>query len=255
MKIRLLLLLCTVGLFKHSNGQVVNIEAERIKTDTVGWAGNAEVGFHLYKNNYVLYDLNSNIHIQYKTKKSLFLLLNNISFVSVDNPDEEDTPFENAGFQHFRYNYKIKDKFVWEAFLQGQYNEPLGIDWRFLAGTGPRFKLSGSDEFRLYVAALYMFEQEKNPEFDAAIIKHRISSYVSFTLSPNDKFNVVHTTYFQPAVTDFADYRISSQTDLKIYLSKLFYFKAAYSILFDTAPADGVDETVYTFNNGIGLEF
>jgi hypothetical protein len=237
------------------HGQVINIEAERIKTDTTGWAGSAEIGTHIYKNNFVLYDISSNIHVQYKTKKSLFLLLNNISFISVDNPGSEDTPFENAGFQHFRYNYKITDKFVWEAFVQGQYNEALGIDWRFLTGTGPRYKVIGQDKFRLYVAALYMFEREKNPEFTDAINVNRMSSYVSFTIAPNDKFNLVSTTYYQPALSDFSDYRISSVTNLKIYLSKRFYWKSDYNILFDTAPAEGIDATVYSFNNGVGLEF
>ncbi len=235
-------------------GQVINIESERIKTDTTGWAGSAEIGSHIYKNNFVLYDISSNIHVQYKTKKSLFLLLNNISFISVDNPGSEDTPFENAGFQHFRYNYKITDRFVWEAFLQGQYNEALGIDWRFLAGTGPRYKLIGTEKFRLYAAALYMFEREKNPE-TIPVNTNRMSSYISFTIAPNDKFNLVSTTYYQPALSDFSDYRIASTTNLKVYLSKRFYWKSDYNILFDTAPADGVDPTVYSFDNGIGLEF
>lgn len=237
------------------NAQVINIESERIKTDTTGWAGSAEVGSHIYKNNFVLYDISSNIHVQYKTKRSLFLLLNNISFISVDNPGTEDTPFENAGFQHFRYNYKITDKFVWEAFVQGQYNEALGIDWRFLAGTGPRYKLIGLDKFRLYVAALYMFEREKNPENVDPIDVNRMSSYVSFTIAPNDKFNLVSTTYYQPDLANFSDYRIASTTNLKVYLSKRFYWKSDYNILFDTAPAAGIDGTVYSFDNGIGLEF
>ncbi len=242
-------------MYYHASAQVINIEAERIKTDTTGWAGSAEADFSVYKNNYVVYNLGSDIHVQYKTKKSLFLLLNNISFVSVDYPNVEDTPFENAGFQHFRYNYKITDRFVWEAFLQAQYNEPLGIDWRFLAGTGPRYKIIGSDKFRLYAAALYMYEKEKNPEFEDAVDVHRLSSYVSFTIAPNDKFNLVSTTYYQPALSDLSDYRISSTTNLKIYMSERFYFKADYSILFDTAPATGVDPTVYSFDNGIGFEF
>lgn len=255
MRSYLIALLVCASISIRVNAQVINIEAQRIKTDTTGWAGSAEADFSIYKNNYVLYNFGSDIHVQFKTKRSLFLLLNNVSFVSVDYPNAEDTPFENAGFQHFRYNYKITDRFVWEAFVQGQYNEPLGITWRFLAGTGPRYKIIGAEEFRLYVAALYMYEKEQNPEYDAPLDTHRMSSYVSFTVAPNDNFSLVSTTYYQPALSDFSDYRISSTTNLKIYLSERFYFKSDYSILFDTAPAEGVDATVYSFDNGVGLEF
>lgn len=235
--------------------QIVNIESQRIHTDSTGWAGSAETSFHMYKNNYVLYDVNATVHLQYKTPKSLYLLLTNLDFISVDYPSMEDQPFENAGFAHIRYNYKIRDRFVWEAFVQAQYNKPMGLDYRFLAGTGPRFKIAGKDKFRLYVAADYMFEKEQNPGIENPFNNQRMSSYISFTFAPSKSFTLVHTTYYQPLITDFSDYKISSNTSLKIFLTDAFYFKAEYDILFDTMPPAGVDGTIYTLNNGIGLQF
>ncbi len=231
--------------------QVINIEDKRIKTDTIGWAGSGEASIFLNKNNDFVLSFNTDIHIQYKNKKSLFLLLTDVASVQVN----ETQSFVNSGFQHFRYNYKIRDRFVWEAFIQGQYNEPLAIDYRILLGTGPRFKLIGTDKFRLYAAALYMNENEKNAGIEAVQNNHRLSSYVSFTLSPNDQFSLVSTTYFQPLFTDFADRRISTSFDLKSYLTKKLYLDLNYNLLDDSRPAEGVVNTIYEMTAGIGLEF
>ncbi|MBK7441394.1 MAG: DUF481 domain-containing protein [Chitinophagales bacterium] len=235
----------------NASTQVINIEDKRIKTDTVGWAGSGEAAMYLNKNNDFVLSFNTDIHIQYKNKKSLFLLLTDVASVQVN----ETQSFVNSGFQHFRYNYKIRDRFVWEAFIQGQYNEPLAIDYRILVGTGPRFKLIGTDKFRLYTAALYMNENEKNADIVTVQNNHRLSSYVSFTLSPNDQFSLVSTTYFQPLFNDFSDRRISTSFDLKSFLTKKLYLDLNYNLLDDSRPAEGVVNTIYEMTAGIGLEF
>lgn len=246
------LTLITLLLLSYTSfAQVINIEDKRIKTDTIGWAGSAEAAVYLNKNNDFVLSFNTDIHIQYKNKKSLFLLLTDIASVQVN----ETQSFVNSGFQHFRYNYKITDRFVWEAFVQGQYNEPLAIDYRILVGTGPRYKIIGADKFRLYAAALYMNENEQNTGVDMVQNNHRLSSYVSFTLSPNDKFSVVSTTYFQPLFNDFSDQRISTSFDLKSYLTKKLYLDLNYNFLDDSKPAEGVVNTIYEMTAGIGLEF
>lgn len=127
---RTLGLILLMMLVQHNFAQVINIEDKRIKTDTVGWSGSGELSLYANKNNDMVLSLQTDLHLQYKTKKSLWLLLTDIATVQVNNEQH----FVNSGFQHFRYNYKIRDRFVWEAFAQGQYNEPLAIDYRLLAG-------------------------------------------------------------------------------------------------------------------------
>lgn len=248
-KITLCGVLILVGMWAQA--QVINIEDKRIKTDTTGWSGSGELSFYANKNNDMLVSLQTNLHIQYKTKKSLLLLLTDVATVQVNETER----FVNSGFQHVRYNYKIRDRFVWEGFVQGQYNEPLAIDYRFLAGTGPRFKVFGTDTFRLYVASLYMYEIEANPGEIAEQNNHRMSSYISFTLTPNDKVSIVSTTYYQPRLDDFADRRISTTLDVKSFITKKLYMKVNYNMLDDSRPAEGVVNTIYEFTAGLGLEF
>ncbi|MBC8048084.1 MAG: DUF481 domain-containing protein [Fimbriimonadaceae bacterium] len=247
-----ILLIAGMLLIMHRGlrSQVINIESYRIRTDTSGWAGSADVSLYLAKYDEPILTFLTNLQLQYKEGKSLFLMLTDLASVQTD-----EEKFVSSGFQHFRYNYKITDRFVWEAFVQGQYNAPLAIDWRFLTGTGPRFKLVGTDKFRMYIAALYMFELEKNTGIEDPINANRLSSYISFTLETNENYTLTSTTYYQPNFADFADYRISTALNLKTYFGKYGYMKLKYSLLDDKAPAEGVPETTYNLSGGLGFEF
>lgn len=254
MKQLLIMLIAGMWMLGHTpklKAQVINIEDKRIRTDTTGWSGSGELAFYANRNNDLVLSLQTDLQLQYKTKKSLLLLLTDISTVQVNEIDR----FVNSGFQHIRYNYKLRDRFVWEAFAQGQYNGPLDIDYRLLAGSGPRFKVFGTDTFRLYVAALYMYEIEANPGELNTENNHRMSSYISFTFTPNDNVSIVSTTYYQPNLADFKDTRISTTLDIKSYLTEKLYLKVNYNMLVDSRPVPGIVNTIFEFTGGVGLEF
>ncbi len=245
-------ILITILITQTAFSQVINIEDQRIKTDTTGWAGSGEASLYVNKNNDFVLALLTNLHIQYKNKKSLFLLLTDVATVQVN----ENQSFVNSGFQHFRYNYKITDRFVWEAFVQAQYNEQLSIDLRLLAGTGPRYKVIGADDFRLYVAALYMYENEKTTDVEVNEQNNRMSSYVSFTIAPKKAtYSIISTTYYQPNLANFNDWRVATSLDIKSYLTKKLYLNVNYNLLNDSKPAEGVVNTVYELTAGLGLNF
>lgn len=248
-KILLFLIFISSSLFSVS--QVVNIESYRKKTDTVGWAGSAEATLFINKNNDFILSLNTKVELQYKTKKTLWLMLTDLATVRANS----DQRFVNGGFQHFRFNYKLTDRLVLEAFIQGQFSEPLGINWRYLAGTGPRFKVFGKDEFRLYVAAAYMSEWEETTEVTTGTHYNRMSSYLSFTFMPNDNVLVASTTYYQPRLDKFTDYRIAENFKLRTDITEKIYFIFDYTLLFDTHPPIGITTTSYTLKSGFGLEF
>lgn len=252
MQIQKILLLTSILFLQNMlYSQIVNIESYRKKTDTVGWAGSAEATIYMNKNNDFVLAFNTNIELQFKTKRTLWLMLTDLATVRANT----DQRFVNGGFQHFRFNYKITDRFVWEAFIQGQFSEPLGIDYRFLAGTGPRYKLAGSDKFRLYIAALYMSEWEKTTDINSEKHYNRLSNYVSFTLAPNENMSFVSTTYYQPRLNDWNDYRLAESLNIRTDITNQLYFIFEYTLLYDTRPPAGVVNTTYNLNSGFGIEF
>jgi Protein of unknown function, DUF481 len=246
-KIMILLLLTALPLYS----QVVNIESKRMRSDSLGWLGSAEGNFQLAKQVETIFDLGCKLHFQYKHKNYLWLFLNEYRLIKGG-----DDKFVNSAFAHVRYNHKVtKELLRWEAFTQVQYNGVLDIGLRWLAGTGPRFKIYDSDLFRFYVAALYMYEYEENTQKTIFLHKHRMSSYATLTLDFGN-VELINTTYYQPNLKDFDDdFRVVSQTDLLIGITENLKFKTGYLYRYDSMPFPNIPKVTYGLTNGLVFEF
>lgn len=244
-------LLCLLIVFPVSvRSQIVNIEKDRIRTDTSGWAGSAEVHFSLEKNKEKVYRMGADLHIQYKTSKHLVMLLLDADLVK--SPGNE---LVNNGFAHLRYNYSLHKWVKWEVFQQAQYNKIRNIDLRLLTGTGPRFKLSHKDDYAVYLGSLYMFEHERetgNPVYNN---HHRWSTYLSFNLQPFDNLSFVSTTYIQPRFDNFSDYRVSTTVSARLKVVKTVYFRTGFQLSFDAIPPPDIPRLTYKLENAVGVSF
>lgn len=227
--------------------QIINVESLRKVTDTSGWTGNTSLSFSLTKNTNTLIRLKNNIHIQYKMNKHLLLFVNNLGFERSGGQS-----FLNQGSQHLRYNYKITDAIVWEAFVQSQYNSIAKIQFRGLAGTGPRFKLIGLDKYRLYLGTLVMYEHEELNEEPLVLNRDwRASAYLSMSLYPTENISFVSTTYYQPVLSALGDYRLASENAFVLGIIEKLSLKLSYTLTFDETPATNVPNTFYELTTGL----
>lgn len=236
------------------SAQVANVEARRVKTDTVGWYGEVNTGFKVVKEVGKVFSSNSDVRVQYKTSKDLYLLLSEYNWSRAS-----EKSFTNNFYLHLRYNRKLnKDWIRWEAFTQYQFNEITKIRLRLLNGTGPRYKLLGKELGSVYLGTLYMFEytHELNEGKDILIKKeHRMSSYLSFSIFPNDILSIISTTYYQPRIDKWKDYRVSNIIDVRAKISKRFSISMLYKLNFDSYPAVGISKLSYSFENKLGITF
>jgi putative salt-induced outer membrane protein YdiY len=234
-----------------ASAQVLNAESLRKVTDTSGFSGSAKVRFAVKRNTKDFFTLASDLHIQYKMNKNLLLFKNNIEFQKI-----EGDKFENSGISHLRYNYRFHNRIAWEVFVQGQYNKISLIDFRGLAGTGPRFKLSTAENYKFYLGTLVMYEHEELADGVTPIQRDfRGSTYFSFSLYPLETISFSSTTYYQPKFSQFNDYRISSQSSLLIDIFKNFAFSIDYIFSYDTFPAVGIPNSQYDFTTGLAYSF
>lgn len=234
----------------HSTAQVVNIENARMQTDTTGWKGEINGSFALVDNGVKLWLIGADAHVQYKTEKDLWLALGTYGLQK--SPNQK---FSDQGLGHIRYNRKMSKSLRWEVFSQLQYNAVSNIDYRFLAGTGPRFKIAGNSILRLYAATSVMYEHEK--ETGSGILHNdaRNSTYLSFTLTPSASTEISATSYYQPLFNDFSDYRILTQARLKVKAGKNFAVTMRWYHLFDRRPAGSSPKEIYSFSTGLSYEF
>lgn len=236
----------------QTQAQIVNVESLRKVTDTSKWSGNVGLNLSLIKNKNDIFKVTNRAHLQYLNKRNLYLIVTNLNFQQLDS-----SKFVNSGTIHLRYNYKFKPKIAWEIFFQSQYDAVSNIDLRSLLGTGPRFKLGSSEKYKFYMGTLLMHEYEKSTETFGTNINRDVrgSAYLSFSLYPASQFSVVSTTYYQPKLEAFRDYRISNDTSLAFEIYKGLGFKSTFNLLFDAFPPSGVPRTQYTWTNGIVYTF
>lgn len=236
-----------------SSAQIINIENARMHSDSTGWMGGTGASFSLNQNKEKIVGGNIQAHLQHKTKtdKSLWLILGDYGLLKAG-----DEKLIAEGFGHIRYNRKLNSWLRWEAFGQFQKNVITEIDSRYLIGTGPRFRIVKNKVLRMYAAILIMYEREK--EISASAPVHNIarsSSYISFTFTPMETTDITSTTFYQPALENFNDYRILNQLKIGVRATKHFSLSLKWNYLFDTQPAGNAPNTTYSLSTGIDYDF
>lgn len=251
MKFRTTLLVLS-GLFPFMIQAQVNIETQRMQTDSVRFGLIAEALFNYSKqNDDYFYSINTNLTTQFKSKdlKKIYFLLGNYSLVSTQDQD-----YQNSWLFHGRYNHKISQLFRIEAFLQHQSNKLLVIDSRFLAGAGVRFKVVDKDHLNAYLGQSVMYEVENSSDFDQKNFNWRHNAYFALTLATTDKkIALTNTLYFQPLYRAIGNHRILEQFKVEVPITKIISFAGTYNYyLMSETPAGANDKSSNVF---FGLSF
>lgn len=254
--------LCTMtGLFvflcMQLQGQIVNMENNRIHNDSARVAGYANLGFHYTNNNNNrLLVTRNTLMLQLKSKdyKDLWLVMGNF-----DLSRANDKAFTRAGFGHLRYNRKLSKSLRWEAFSQLQHNRVLGIQNRLLLGTGTRLKINLREgKSQAYWGLSAMIEHEETAAEPAVIRRDgRWSTYLSSTiqLPPWLPGEWIMTTYYQPRMNMLSDFRVSHESSVELSLTARIRITIRYTFLYDAQPPAGISLRAQAFEQGFRLRW
>ncbi len=242
-------LLCLLLCHFPARAQIVDMEVERFHRDSTVWSGSLTGNISLSNYGTEVFYINAGAHVQYQNTKDLYLLLGNYGFLKGNGQS-----FIDNGFLHFRYNHKLGKVVRWEAFSQLQQNTIINIQSRFLLGTGPRFKILGKKNWRLYAAALLMYERDKETNNPHVLNEFRNSSYVSFTFIPAEKTEITSTTYYQPLLNNFRDYHLYNVLNVNIATGKKLSVNIKWTYQYDAVPAGNAPKYNYDFSTGLELK-
>ncbi len=234
--------------FNISFSQLVNIEKER-KQYKQGFQGSISFSFSIIQNTSQIIQGANTAHLQYTKRKSTFLILNDYSIMKVQK-GENKFDLINQNFQHFRYNYSIVDtnKIDYEFFVQKQQNKIKYLQFRFLTGTGLRFRIIRNKNIVFYLAPLVMYENEilsDSAKTTTKMLKGDI--YSSLNLKLTDKLSFSNVTYYQPALANlnnyseferFKDFRIFSETSFSIKIFKKLQYSLVFELSYDSRPPE-----------------
>jgi hypothetical protein len=245
------LLFIFITQFSLISAQVIDVEHLRRNADSTGFAGSVGINLNITKNTKSIFLFGGNAYIQYRNGKHLVFYINGTSYKKVD-----DTNIVNKGTNHLRYNFDLNDFITLEAFGQIQYNSISKIDKRQLAGGGTRFKLASKEKYTMHLGTILMFEHEKINTTPVVYNDNiRFSGYFSVRYFPTENISIGSSTFYQPRIDKFYDYRLHSYNSLSVKLIQKLSLKITYIISYDAFPADGIPKTQYDLLNGIVYVF
>jgi hypothetical protein len=167
-------------------------------------------------------------------------------------------------FAHLRYNYEFAHWLWGEAFAQAQSDAFQKLDLRNLFGIGPRFRVLHDvipKDFDVFLGTAYMFERDAitatvgatGPQNQAIQTWHRWSNYLTIQWEIDERAILATTAYIQPALNDFGDVRVLSETLLTFKVSKSFSAGISGSVHYDSEPPTGVLPTDTEVKNTLTL--
>jgi putative salt-induced outer membrane protein YdiY len=184
------------------------------------------------------YDLNGKL--QYDSNQSYLTFLQ----ASYQRTDTFDYKTEEEKFAHLRYIHKLNDETLClELFAQYKRNIFQGIDNRWLAGAGIRWRFLNDAELgRLYVGlGAFREDLDYNQHVtDEDVSTTRLNSYLAYTNALGESARLNLIGYYQPSFEDSGDYYGSFMAELTVHVIYELYLSFAYDIDYDSRPPSGV---------------
>jgi len=100
-----------------------------------------------------------------------------------------------------------------------------------------------------------MFENEEVIDPSELNNHHRMSTYFSFELKPQPSVSFLSTTYVQPRIDQWSDYRILNENKFNLSITENLQFSIRFQLTYDSRPPLEVPSLTYNLSNGLKYNF
>jgi len=246
MKLRIILFLILLSV--PTLGQI-NTEKMRLGLSESGFAGDVDLTYSVTLGNSELTKIGLGPNFIWRLGRSHLFMLNDLNRVY-----SKDGTIINKAFSHLRYNYDFTDRYIYEFFLQAQYNRTQDLSHRYLVGTGIRIIPFRREAFMIAIGITGMYEDEELSSGETTRIA-RGSSYIFVKATRLDLLSFINTIYIQPALDNWEDFRILDEAELSIWVIKNLALTTALSYNYDSEPPEGIKHYDLELKNGLKFSF
>ena len=235
---------------------IVNIESLRAGEPPQGYSGAVDLSVAGESGNTDKLGVNLGARLQWHggavTNFAIF------RYAYAETSGVQDT---NKLFFHARHIRRITALTAYEGFVQAERNKFARLSFRGLLGGGARLTLSkkpGVKSLHLGIGGFYSretLEDKVGATDNGSQNTWRLNSYLNYLHHLNDQVSFLSTTYYQPAVEDFADYRLLEEASLSVKMSDTLSLNLSLDLAHDSKPPQGVKETDTTYSSGIEYNF
>lgn len=245
----------------HSTyGQILNVERFRLDKDTANlWLGNAGLGAALKKQQNNIYTFNANVNAVYLSEKHAYMTLNYFKFLR-----QEKTNLLSEGYTHFRLNLMRQKFFSFESFVQYQYDQGRGLEFREIYGATLRLNLVSDENGYFTMNTGLMYEREN---WEGEVLRfatdstHAESRFIKSTTNATSKIDLSESVhlflvgYYQARPDRFLKPRLIADIQLQFRINRYLAFSTRFTTTFDALPVTSGNNFVYELNNSILIDF
>ena len=217
------------------------------KTD--GLSGNFDLGLNYTHNIDKILQFNNIFFANYKHKKSVLSLNNNISFISQTGKEK----MLNKGVQDLKYSFNT-NRLGADLTLQYLYDISRSIQRRWTTGLGISYALLKSDIEKARFGVSLLREKE-TPIIGKKEINSRISGSINFTIKLLENVELISKNYYQPNIENIGDFRLKTNFTLRIIINSNFLFSLNNTFNYDSFPKLDIAEIDYQLINSLSYSF
>lgn len=175
---------------------------------------------------------------------------------------------ESSGIQdtnkllfHVRHIHQVSAQTAYEGFIQAEHDKFARLLFRGLIGGGTRLTLvekPGVKSLHLGLGGFFsreILESRPGTTDGGGQNLWRINSYLNYLHHLNGQVSVLSTTYYQPRVDDFSDYRLLEDAALNVKMTDTLSINLSLQLTHDSKPPQDVKKTDVTYSTGIQFSF
>lgn len=219
----------------------VDIEVLRIDSLSFGRSGSigGDVSLRTGNVDFVAFDVRANVYDVTDTEMRLFVGDGGLGFL-------DRSRFASSGLLHYRRTYTAVSRYASpEWFGQMNYDRAQKLTFRALAGGGARtaFARGAWGQFGAGTSAILEYERLALP--DTAMHRDRTlevrwSNFLTLRVVPTPNLVITSTTYLQPALTDFGDFRALENLRLSASITETLALTVTFNLRYDARPPDEI---------------
>ena len=269
-----------------ARAQIVNV-LDAVESTKQGVGGAADFTIEWRTGNTNLLRLGWNVGASYREGRHLLFFQWKLTEATQKDSVEGsyEAPYISNSFEHLRYRFHLKGPFSTETFLQHAMDAKQRLRVRALAGGGLRVESPKAGWGFVALGTDYMFSYEEyyddctcatdpsacsvcgdgtdceDSDGGEALVyhpyQHRWSSYVQFVLRLGDNVSFQDTTFYQPRLDDFGDYRLMTEAGFVLKAGR-FYAKTSFTVSYYSRLGTwcpGVENFDTVLKNALGVRF
>lgn len=235
---------------------IVNIESLRTGEPPQGYSGSANLGVNGQSGNTDKLGITAGARLQWHGGA-----VTNFALVRYSYGETTGVQDTNKLFSHARHIRWLSDRTAYEGFLQAERNIFARLSFRGLGGGGVRLKLTEIPRIKSLYLGLGGFYSQEKLEKRVGLTDGgsediwRFNTYLNYVHQLNHSVRVLSTTYYQPAVDDFGDFRLLEEATLSVKMSNDLALNLSLDLSHDSRPPQTVKKTDVVYSTGIEYAF